>query len=765
MRRFYISIAVLLLIGTALHAQNRADTRWQYEAYPALPFQLQDIQLDVQVDPSSALIQGAGRYQIKARQPGVAELVFNTSDIEIQTVMQGETELNYRVSEDSLIISLPDTLKLNDTAELLITWQSSSSYGIHKDVYGNMWTSLNPKARRHWLPIPDHPRVESPVEATITIPAEKTAVFNGELIEDEVVSTDEKTLRWRSEKAVPVTGISLAVGNYVRETARSGVKRLTLYSAEQSIMPEIRSRLLQQAINFINEYEDKLSYEFPYPVLNIVVLPDHQWEEIQAGAGIIYLYQNLGSLPAQLKRGIVAQWLGNYQRYLDAPSANYELLRTILTGSAKANELQNADSLLSINAWNSWQQEFANTEADFFRNTLSGTLPNLIDEYRGVVLWDQYADFWYRRTGTFWDEVELPRYKKQVQPQQVKSDNAGYVYKVDYNYDEASGQLNLLFSAQGKELESLAGLQLTEYGFADTTRSEISFTGSVDTVTVQVSRAVEYVTLNNQEDLALELQENKPMMFWVNQLRSSEPELRKQAAIQLQAYADEPDLQLAIRDVLRTEDNEEVRAALYSTLGTITGGDTGTEQTFLNLLNSDDRETRLEAIKALSNYPGNENVSYSVRNVIRQSPADTVFRASVNTYKKIASTGSLLEIIQRFEQSAQNDQKAIYILERVVAEDTTGQALPLADEYLEASYPYSIRKSAFNILLRHENSAEYWRQELESLLSDRDPRIRYKALDAVLKISSQRAGDLLEERAKDEFDPRILEKIERLRNR
>lgn len=758
MRNLYSCILAFILCTAALTAQDRPDTQWQYEPFPDLPFTLNEIQLDLNIEPASALIEGVGRYQVTARQPGLSKVVFNTSDIEIQSVFAGEQEVDFWVSEDSLIMPLPDTLNHNESTELLITWQSTSPHGIHKDVYGNMWTSLNPKARRHWMPVPDHPRVETRLDATMTIPAEKTAVMNGAFVDDEVISADQKTVRWSSGNPVPVTAISLAVGNFTQENARSGVHEVSIFSGENVLLEGVKSSLLRQAVSSLKEYQDKLAFEYPYESLNIVVLPDHHWEEIHSGAGIIYLYQNLGSLTAQLKRATAEQWFGNHHRYIDAPRPKYEFLKTTLVGASQSNIIENPDSLKSIEAWNVWQQAYDTSDQLFFKETVENSLSRLIQEIDGVTSWRRYAEFWHDEIGSFWEDLDWPELK--VTEENTSDD---LTYDVRYNYDEGNSQLELVFEARNNAIETLVGLELVEYGFSDTTRSEISFTGAQDSVSVQLSPGVEFITLSNQSEEEIKLVEHKPLMFLINQLRSTDPDERVKAALQLKEYTDEPDLQLALRDVLRTEENEEVRAALYSTLSDITGGDTGTEQTFLNLVNSDNESIRITALNALANYPDNEDVAYAVQNVLQKATSDTVFQAALGTYQEIASTEDLLSVVSQLEQNGQNVRKAMQMLEYVAPKDTSGKAAELTDQYLQNKYPYSIRSAALKLLLSHQQKESYWEQTLESLLADRDPRIRYLALDGLKNLSDDEVGTLLEMRAKEEFDPRILKKIGTLR--
>ncbi|HBX64633.1 MAG TPA: hypothetical protein DEG32_00165, partial [Balneolaceae bacterium] len=281
----------LFLFSTVTFAQSQVD--WKYQSYPELPFELSHIQLDLNIEAESSLVKGVGRYELTSRRPDLAQIIFNTSDLDVKEISSEGNAMDFEVSNDSLIISLADTLGIGDEVQFLITWESNSPYGIHSDIYGNLWTSLNPKARLHWMPIPDHPEVTATLDASFSIPADQQVVFNGTYVDDEVISTEQKKVNWTSETAVPISGLTFAVGPFVSESARAGVKQISVYTAENAVLEEVQTGLLSIAVESVKAYEEKFSFEFPYDALNVIVLPDSRWEEIQSGAGVIYLYQNL----------------------------------------------------------------------------------------------------------------------------------------------------------------------------------------------------------------------------------------------------------------------------------------------------------------------------------------------------------------------------------------------------------------------------------------------------------------------------------------
>lgn len=754
MKKGLLTSLFILLSFTTILAQTSVN--WEYEAYPDLPFQLNNVDLEITVEPESALIKATGMYNIRSRRPGLSEVIFNTSNLDVKEVSSNGQALEFRVSSDSLIIQLSDTLGFEQRTEFLISWESSSTYGIHTDVQGNLWTSLNPRTRHHWLPIPDHPEVETQIKASVTIPAEQEAVFNGSRVSDEVVSANEKKITWTSGKEVPASGITFAVGNFQRESARSGVKEVSIYASENTLLEDVRSGLLSTAVESLKKYESVFSFEFPFDGLSIVVLPDNNWEEIQSGAGVIYLYQNLGNLATQLKRGIVEQWLGNYHRYLNAPDSRYEFLKALITESDGTEQLLNPDDLRSIREWNKWEQGIGNMDNEFLKTTIRESIPGLIQEFKGVTSWSAYAGFWYNQAGIFWNKLPEP-------------DNAGkgsdteeaYVYTVEYIYDEANSLLTLVFEAQSEPISSLVGIDMMQYGFTDTTQTEISFTGAQDSVSVELPSGTDYVTLTPKTDLDLKLNEEKPFMFLIRQLRSSESDEKIQAAQQLRNYTDNPDLQLALQDVLEGETEPEVRAAMLATLGQITKGASGTEQNFLGQLNSDNLATKLSAIQALAGYPDNEQVRYAIRNTIIRAERDTVTNAALNTYRQIAGAEDLISLTERLERSGEAE-KAISVLQLAVQDDTTKKSISIADRFALGEYPYDVRKKALDILLKFEQNQDYWNQTIGMLLGDRDPRVRYHALDAIRYLSAKRTVDVLKDRVKEEMDPRVADKIRRI---
>ena len=761
MKKSIATILFLFVITTQLFAQNEG-TVWQYSAYPDLPFTLENLELDMSIDPQQPMLISEGTYTIVSRYPELTEVVFNTSESQIEGILVDGTEADFSISSDSLIITLAEPLGTGNAAEIVIKWTSNSRYGLNKDARGNLWSSLNPKSRRYWIPLPDHPEVSFAMNATFTIPTELSVISHGSKVVDELASVDQKTIRWSSDEEVPASGLTFAVGNFESNSARAGVKQISLYTNQNALMPEVREGLLDVAVSTLKSYEEQLSFEFPYSSLNVVVLPDHHWEEVHSGAGVIYLYQNLGSLPTQLRRAIAGQWFGNYHRYLDATNNRYEFLKVLLNGSENIGQLTNKDDIQSIHRWNIWVAGIGTIDDSFMKDVIKGSMSDVLQHFEGVTRWNDYADLWYDKTGYFWESLPQP----EVSESQEESvpETQGVVYDVEYVYDELNGSLLLVFEAQGSPIETLVSFEATAYSFTDTTSTEHTFTGTKDTVGVNLNNGIDYLTIKTPENPDLTLNETKPFMFWIGQLRDKNPENRIQAAKSLQAYSDNPDLQLALRDVMGQEQNEEVRAAMLETLSSITKDATGTEETFIGYVNSENVATQLSGLKALANYEGNESAAYTIRNKLIRTGVDTVFNTGLRSYEKIAPLSDLISLAERFEGGKADDMKALKTLRVLIKNDTTGSALQIADRYALGSYPYDIRREALGLLIDHNESSTYWNETLNALKEDRDPRIRYHALNAVRYLENDQKEELFSSMLNEELDPRVINKIRSLMN-
>jgi hypothetical protein len=753
-KSFYRIVQTLALVITLINQPCEEQLySLDYEKNPYQPFNYEHLSLDLTINSDQALVSGIATYTLTPKIDGLSSIQMHTSDMAIEAVVVNNYESDFSVSGDSLLIQLSDTLRQDEEISVAITWQSTSSFGLYRDHKHNFWSSKNPLALHHWMPVFDHPRVELTFDAYFTIPNETEVMFNGEMGEVTPVSENRKKVHWFSETAIPVTGLGFVSGDFLISEMTAGFTKVRVFSSEASFSEEERQELVVETARIKKEVENYLSVEYPWEGLNVVLLPDNYWEERTHGTGTVYVYERLGSLSAQLRRGIYAQWFGEYirgEQYLNLDNeGSNELLVTALHYALEDSSLLigNPDSLFKVEYWNSWQNGYP-AETELFTTTIERSLTELIKTEKGITDFKRFADFWYELTG-------IPWFTPAPVTVSTPSNAPTATYLVDVLYDETNSNLTILFDLQEGSGETLFSANLLQAEFSGRTEQEILFTGDSDTITVNLEGVTDYVALTPEDDNVELIYEEYPLYFLLNQLRSEQPELRIQAAQLLSKHADNPDLQLALSDILSFEENAEVIAAMYSTLAVITNGATGTEEQFIAGLRNDSEAIQRASIQALRNYPGNELVKNAIRNVVLRTEQIDHFQEAVHTYERIANGEEIRSVFNRVHEKDSLGYHALTFVELSDSLQEQEEVATMIEEYVEDSYAYEIRKRALEYLYEFDLDSERWERRLEHLTEDRDPRIRFWAYETVLKYKNTSDALLFFSNSGiSEFDPR-----------
>ena len=745
--------SIVILVFTA--TQDCSVKDWDYEQNPKLTYDFNHLDLDMTIDPVNETVKGVATYSISAKIPAQTEVILHAAALEIDAVTFDGNEKEFLVSGDSLIIDLADTLSMTKESELAITWQGRSIYGTHKDRFGTLWSSLNPKSQRHWLPVYDHPRVAFSVDADITIPANLDVVFNGNLVSDQVTSTETKTVSWKVDTAIPATGLNFAVGKFESSEAQSGINKVRVFGETGVVTGDEIQEILSEAIRSKRVLENELSFEYPWEALNVVILEDNFWDEKADAAGVIYLAKNRGALTTQLQRGLVAQWFGQYQR-TENVTYQYEVFELIRKSAFnisgfESKEIGNSDSLFSLSKWNELSR-CCEIEDPFLKNNIEQSLAGLIRKESGVVSGSFYKDHWYEQTGIPFHLIDFEADKEPETP-----DNQKLVYGLDLEYDEINSTIIAYFTSVSGSGEDLQSLNVTVFTFNDSTTSEVTFTGGRDSAKIDVPATVENVRFSSGSTDIAEIGFGRfPVMFLLAQLRSSNVEDRRLAASLLSYHTDNPDLQLALKDALNAETDVQTKANLLSTLGAFTAGATGTEIQFMQEVNSDHEEIQIAALKALANYKEDENVPGVIQQKMERTSSDEVFKVAKTSFLEVADLPRKISATRRLIQIDTAGARSLSLLKEIISTDTTTQSQQIAEELISFEFPYSTRIGALDLLLEHVEDGDYWGSKIVELSSDFDPRIRSKVLEGLKFLSETDAENIAEAVLLSEFDLRVL---------
>lgn len=748
----YLSIVILLITG----AQDCSVKDWDYEQNPKLTYDFNHLDLDITVDPVNETVKGVATYSISAKIPAQTEVILHAAALEIDAVTFDGNEKEFLVSGDSLIIDLADTLSMTNESELAITWQGRSIYGTHKDRFGTMWSSLNPKTQRHWLPVYDHPRVAFSIDADVTIPANLDVIFNGNLVSDQITSTETKTVSWKVDTAIPATGLNFAVGKFESSEAQSGINKVRVFGETGVVTSEEIQEILSEAIRSKRILENELSFEYPWEALNVVILEDNFWDEKADAAGVIYLAKNRGALTTQLQRGLIAQWFGQYQRTenISDQFEVFELVKKAAFNNAEfeSENIENSDSSYSLKSWN-MIVGCCKVVEPFLQKTIEESLSELVRKESGVVSNTFYTDYWYEETGIPFPQIETEKFETSDSEDQTDS----LSYGLDLEFDEINSTITAYFTNLSGSGEDLQSLDMTAFTFDDSTTSEVTFTGERDSVKIAVPATVEYVRFGSGSTDIEEIRLGRfPVMFLLAQLRSSNVEDRRIAASLLSYHTDNPDLQLALKDALNAETDVQTKANLLSTLGAFTAGATGTEIQFMQEVNSDYIEIQIAALEALSNYKEDENVPGVIQQKMERTSSDEVFIVAKRSFLEVADLPRKVSATRRMIRIDTTGARSLSLLKEIISTDTTTQSQQIAEELISFEFPYSTRIGALNLLLEYVEDGDYWGSKIVELSSDFDPRIRLKVLEGSNYLSETDAENIIGAVLLSEFDLRVL---------
>ena len=774
-----ISILTLFILGMLFGAQSSALAQSQsfdHQAYPKLDFDFKSLELDLGLQPQNLRIDGAATYQLEANVAEADTITLHAAHMEISAVSVDGNAVDYSLQNDSLIVPLSDPSQAGQQYELSIRYSGNPKFGLLKNDHQTAWTSQLPKSQRHWVPIVDNPHVDLQTTFNISVPSGFQVWATGQKTTEEAASVDVMRYQFQSKKEVPASSLSLAVGKFTSVSTSAGVKKINL-AVEQSLADSVNSQeLLEQAYNYLGMVEDSLGREYPYSRLNVLVLNDHAGETKQWGAGSVVLYQNSGNWQAQLLRGIIGQWIGTQQRAAQwANSDAITLYQTLLHRSISDSTVQlkqrqmpampsTVYSKFGVQNWNRWLSGWSEWENNPAKNVIFEAQGRILDELPAVTNWSDYAELWYRRSGQPLFEVPAISMSKDTATSTGEVADS-IAYEVDYTLNESEGQLTLRFSATEGVINELTTIDAYEVYPNRTDTAEVTFTGAQDSVVLQVDPMISTLRLEAPERTDLYLDEYKPAPFLIHEFRNTESvEQRATAARKLGYHADNPDLQLAIKDFMSNETEPKVRAALLHSLADITNGATGTEQTFLDALDSNAESIRDAALMALQNYQGNDAVRNRVQGLAQNADSFGLFGKATEVYSTLASAEQFRSFAEGVTQQDSTGHRAIFVIQQLANMGEVEEAVGKAGLFATDEYSYEVRQMALNVLVQHDHTPADWLARAKSLLDTSDPRIRFLVVQGLARNQNQEVTNFLSDYMQDEYDARVYRAITQVIN-
>lgn len=759
MKKISILFTIVLFFGSTnpLYSQD-----WDYQKYPKMDITLQHLNADIRIDEFGA-IEGDVLYRATVNIDDPDSLVFDASRLNIMGVSVNETEREFTVSNDRLVIFLDEAFVRESVLNIRIQYDGNPKYGVLRDVNRTTWTSQLPQTTRHWLPVMDHPRVQFTTELLVTHPSGQTLVANGQRVSSEVVSVEEERTTYVSNNPIPATSLAWVLGELTEHSSatvnrirRSGIQapiQVRVYS-ESDLSSD--SDFSELAATTIQTVRDQVDAPYPYRDMNIVVLDNDFWETKSYAAGIIFVYRDHGDFDQQIQRGVLSQWIGTQireEQWSDAGaihSAHAFLANQLFEFEPMMETGEEPYNIFSPYNYSRWANFFAENQLPRFKSSLQSSINNILDNGLNILGWNDLSKIIYNETGQpYFDGFEPGEIHIE------EEDTVEYNAEVEWNESDNTVQIN--FNAVNQMVDELVTVSVEEITFQDTNQHELTFTGESDSSIISVSPGIENIklTIDERDDIVLNVQ--KPFMFWVNQLRNDmEPEQRAEAAKGLANYTENPDLQLALDDILRVESNPEVYAEIVRSLSIITAGASGMDQRFLEYSSSQQHpEVRIAAVEALADFPNNEQAISRLRNIILQSDNAQLKKAAITSLAEITEADRFNTIAEDLISREPVLNHVAQMLELLAEKGETESAVEMASTFITEQFPYDVRKEALEIVLKFDRSSSNWEERLPDLFADTHPGIRYKAASALEFVNARSRNNLAEQFLMEEYDERV----------
>lgn len=771
-KNLYLSLFSFIFLFLTYSVSNAQS--WDYESYPSLPYNIDHLDAELTLSETGS-IEGDLLYLITLKDDNPDSLVLDANRLEILNTVLDDRSAEYYIESDKLIIPIEDEYESGDEISLRIQYRGDPKFGVKQTAKGTYFSSLLPKSTSHWLPVKNHPRVQFTTELIFTHPSGKTLVSNGRRSSSDIDNVSEEITTYTSSKAISPVELTFAFGDIelIGSTRNQGVSgsaaslferrsdnHIHIYSEGSDVD---REKLFETAVSAFEKLYSTLNVGYPFRDLSIVILDDDQWETKSHGAGVVYLYRNRGDLEEQLQRSLTGLWLGSHMRAERWSDAN-----AILAMQARINsELFDLDyitdqtpvpyQVFDGSMESAWRYGFEQESFSTFTRHFDNVRLNMMSETGGVITWRDLAESIYEVSGTpYFEQLDLPEIKIEEEIE--------YDYVAEMSRNEEDQNISVNFRALGEAVDELVTVQVEEVTFSDQSTDEITFTGSDDTIVINASNETESIQLKitGRDDINLEVK--KPFEYWIYQLRNeSDSDGRIEAAKALSEYSDDADLQLAIRDHLREEENSEVYAELLRTLSAVTAGASGTDQTFLRHVSTDySDEVQIAAIDGLAYFSENDQVISRLRSIANQTESDEIRTAAIRSLYETTDSDRF-KVISEDLITQESALKQVPMILRLLAEKGEEEsAVQFASTFLSEGFPYEIRREILELVLGLDQSQEGWENRLPSLLVDRDPRVRSKSLEALDRTGSGFRDEWLERRRADEYDERVRRVLENL---
>jgi aminopeptidase N len=194
-------------------------------------YDLQHSSVVLRFDLEQKKVIGEVTHTVSPLREGLDKLSFDSVGLQIQSVKVSKSEVEFKTTENRLIVSLPRVGKIGEKIDVEIKYECKPTKGLYFILpdknYPNrpkqVWTQGESEDTRYYLPTYDYPNDRLTTETILTVPAEWLTVANGKLISTTDAGRGMKTWTWRESQPSSTYLFTVVAGEFseVRDTWRN----------------------------------------------------------------------------------------------------------------------------------------------------------------------------------------------------------------------------------------------------------------------------------------------------------------------------------------------------------------------------------------------------------------------------------------------------------------------------------------------------------------------------------------------------------------
>lgn len=294
------ALSLFLLCGVLSLYATAAETR--HDANPRA-FDVLNYSVTIEPDIAGKSLKGSVRITLASHVGELKSVAFDCGELVIDAVRQGKAARPFSTQDHRLTISLPAAAKADEKLEIDIDYHGAPRRGIRffpdqKQVYTVFSTS-------QWMVCDDAPDDKATLSFNLILPAGLTAVANGQLVSQKVLSDQKVSYVWLQKTPVPSYIFGFAVGPFRILTDKRGAVEFR-YLATGFSDDEVR-RIFRDTADMLEFYENRSGVRYA----------DRTYTQVLAAGGVEQEMSSFTALNEAYGKGVLANekdiWLGAHE--------------------------------------------------------------------------------------------------------------------------------------------------------------------------------------------------------------------------------------------------------------------------------------------------------------------------------------------------------------------------------------------------------------------------------------------------------------------